>query len=310
MKHSRFAHRSAASLAAAVSAVLLAAATLAVTAWPGRAEAARCSADGDGNWSCSYNKRYNYYWCGAYYIPRAVRWQVPEGTPPPGGWPVAFYYAGTQPTDFDHAFDRDMDEAFGLGYEPRIIHELLDDPFLTGKKYAVMVADPPSSGGWVQAWHTNMVYPYSASCDAQFFPDFFGEIKNGSYGSSSQYNMNRRYAYGISSGGFNSSRMAVTYNSGTGNANTWKALGILAASYATCSYSCGTIPTLPANHPPTKFWHGQNDPLVPLTTMLAYYDKLVQGGFTTQKLEHPGGHEFTADTIGASGIKAWFDLHP
>lgn len=310
MKHSRFAHRSAASLAAAVSAVLLAAATLAITAWPGRAEAARCSADGDGNWSCSYNKRYNYYWCGAYYIPRAVRWQVPEGTPPPGGWPVAFYYAGTQPTDFDHAFDRDMDEAFGLGYEPRIIHELLDDPFLTGKKYAVMVADPPSSGGWVQAWHTNMVYPYSASCDAQFFPDFFGEIKNGSYGSSSQYNMNRRYAYGISSGGFNSSRMAVTYNSGTGNANTWKALGILAASYATCSYSCGTIPTLPANHPPTKFWHGQNDPLVPLTTILAYYDKLVQGGFTTQKLEHPGGHEFTADTIGASGIKAWFDLHP
>src|SRR5690606_20839240 len=151
----------------------------------------------------------------------------------------------------------------------RIIHELLDDPYLTGKKYAVFVADPPASGGWVQAWHTNLVFPYAASCDAQFFPDFFGEIKSGSYGAASQYNMSKRYAYGASSGGFNSSRMAVTYNGGSGNANTWKALGIVAAGYATCSYACGSIPTLPANHPPTKFWHGQNDPLVPLTTMLA-----------------------------------------
>jgi hypothetical protein len=298
-----------AQLAGIAGAMLIAFAVLVGTAWPVRAEAARCSADAAGNWSCSYNKRYNYYWCGAYYIPRAVRWQVPEGTPPAGGWPVAFYYAGTQPTDLKHAFVRDMDESFGLGYEPRIIHELLDDPDLSGKKYAVMVADPPSSGGWVQAWHTNMVVPYSASCDAQFLPDFFGEIKSGSYGPASQYNMNRRYAYGISSGGFNSSRMAVTYNGGSGNADTWKALAIVAASYATCSYSCGTIPALPANHPPTRFWHGQNDPLVPVTTMYAYFDKLVGGGFTAQKLEHPGGHEFTADTLGASGIKSWFDLY-
>lgn len=293
-----------------LAALMLLAACSISTGWSGRAEAARCSADADDNWSCSHQHRYNYYWCGWAYVPRAVRWQVPEGTPPPGGWPVAFYYAGTQPTDFDHAFDRDQDEAFGMGYEPQIIHELLDDPYLTGKKYAVFVADPPASGGWVQAWHTNVVHPYSASCDAQFFPDFFGEIKSGNYGLASQYNMNRRYAYGASSGGFNSSRMAVTYNSGSGNANTWRALGIVAASYATCSYSCPSIPTLPANHPPTKFWHGQNDPLVPLTTMLAYYNKLASGGFTTQKIEHPGGHEFTADTIGPSGIKAWFDLHP
>ncbi len=293
-------------------AIVVALSALGAVAAPSRVEAARCGADADGNWSCTHQKRYNYYWCGFAYVPRAVRWQVPEGTPPPGGWPVAFYYAGTQPTDLKHAFDRDLGEPFGMGYEPQIIHELLDDPYMTGKKYAVFVADPPSSAGWVQAWHTNLVVPYSASCDAQFFPDFFGEIKSGSYGAASQYNMNRRYAYGASSGGFNSSRMAVTYNNGggTGNANTWKALGIVAASYATCSYSCGSIPTLPANHPPTKFWHGQNDPLVPLTTMLAYYNKLAVGGFTTQKIEHPGGHAFTADAIGASGIKSWFDLHP
>lgn len=268
----------------------------------------RCTADANG-WSCTHNKRYNYYWCGGYYIPRTVRWQVPEGTAPAGGWPVAFYYAGTQPTDYLHAFDRDYNEAYGLGYEPQIIHELLDDPYNTGKKYAVMVADPPASGGWLQYWHTNVINPYSASCDAQFFPDFFGEIKSGSYGAASQYNMNKRYAYGLSSGGFNSSRMAVTFNSGTGNANTWKALGIVAASYATCGYSCGTLPTLPANHPPTKFWHGQNDTIVPIDTMYTYFNKLGAGGFTRQKLEHPGGHALTVDNLGASGIKAWFDQY-
>ncbi len=156
-------------------------------------------------------------------------------------------------------------------------------------------------------WHTNVVYPYSASCDYSFFNTFFPNIKNGSYGSASQYNMNQRYAYGISSGGFNTSRMAVTFNSGTGNADTWKALGIVSASYATCSYSCGTIPTLPANHPPTKFWHGQADSIVPITTMYAYFNKLINGGFTTTKVEHSLGHQFTVDTLGNSGVKKWFD---
>jgi hypothetical protein len=270
------------------------------------AEAARCSQNASG-WDCTYQQRSNYYWCGGYYVPRVVRWQVPEGTPPAGGWPVAFYYAGTQPTAPDHAFSRDYGAAFGLEYEPQIIRELLDDPQGTGKKYAVIVPDPPASGGWVQAWHTNIVYPYSASCDYQFFPDFFDEIKTGSYGPASQYNMSRRYAYGISSGGFNSSRMAVTFNSGTANANTWKALGIIAASYATCSYSCGSIPALPANHPPTKFWHGTSDSTVPVSTMRVYYDKLVQGGFTTTKLEHSAGHQMTAHMLGSTGVKAWFD---
>ncbi|HUQ40294.1 MAG TPA: hypothetical protein VM030_09075 [Acidimicrobiales bacterium] len=274
------------------------------------AEAAvdRCTSSASG-WSCTHNKRYNYYWCGGYYIPRTVRWQVPDGTPPAGGWPVAFYFAGTQPTDTSSAFSRNYGEAYGVEYEPQILHELLDDPSGTGKRYAVLVADPPATGGWVQAWHTNTVFPYSASCDNQFFPDFFGEIKSGSYGPASQYNMNRRYAYGISSGGFNSSRMAVTFNSGTGNANTWKALGIVAASYATCAYTCSSVPTLPTNHPPTKFWHGTNDGTVLISGMRNYYDKLVQGGFTTAKVEHTLGHQFTSHDLGTTGIKNWFDRY-
>jgi len=297
---------------AVVVAALLVVATvgLGITAKAPVAAAAvdRCTQT-SGGWTCTHNKRFNYYWCGVYYIPRAVRWQVPDGTPPAGGWPVAFYFAGTQPTDTSSAFKRNFGEAFGVEYEPQIIHELLDDPAGTGKRYAVIVADPPATGGWVQAWHTNVVNPYSASCDYQFFPDFFNEIKNGAYGPASQYNMNKRYAYGISSGGFNSSRMAVTFNSGTGNANTWKALGILAASYATCAYTCSSVPTLPTNHPPTKFWHGTNDSIVLISGMRNYHTKLVQGGFTTAKVEHSGGHEFTSHDLGATGIKKWFDQY-
>ncbi len=269
----------------------------------GPAQAARCSVDGNGNASCSYTKRFNGYWCNGYYVNRPVRWQVPEGTPPSGGWPVAFYYAGTQLTDVDNAFIHTMSQPFGQGYVPHIIRELLDAPN-GGRKYAVIVPDPPASSGSYQYWHTNVIYPYSASCDYDFFPDFFGEISGGSYGAASQYNLNKRYAFGISSGGFNSSRMAVTFN----GSSLWKALGIVSASYATCSYAC-SVPTLPSNHSPTKFWHGQNDGIVPLTSMYAYYNKLGAQGLTRAKLEHPGGHEFTVDSLGASGIKAWFDLY-
>ena len=270
---------------------------------PSRVEAARCSVDGGGNASCSYFKRFNTYSCNGVLVNRPVRWQVPEGSAPAGGWPVAFYYAGTQLTDTDNAFIHRMSQPYGQGYVPHIIRELLDAPN-GGRKYAVIVADPPASSGSYQYWHTNTISPYSASCDYDFFPDFFGEIAGGSYGAASQYNLNQRYAFGLSSGGFNSSRMAVTFN----GSSVWKALGIVAASYATCSSSC-SVPTLPSNHPPTKFWHGQNDGIVPLSTMYTYYNKLGSQGLVRSKLEHPGGHTFTVDSLGASGIKNWFDRY-
>jgi hypothetical protein len=276
---------------------------------PATAKADRCSSDADGNWTCTHQKRFNYYFCNGLPVPRAVRWQVPEGNPPPGGWPVAFYFAGTQLTDTSHAFARNVGDSYGRVYEPQIIHELLDDPYGSGKKYAVFVPDPPAGGVFVQFWNTNAVNPYTASCDYDFFNDLFGEIKSGSYGTASRFNMNRRYAYGISSGGYNTSRMAVTFNSGSANGGTWKALGILSASYATCAGPLCAVPSLPSNHPPTKFWSGQNDVFVPMSTVDLYYNKLLQGGFATQELQHPFGHEYTVDAIGPSGVKAWFDLY-
>lgn len=271
-----------------------------------RAEAQLCNVSSTSA-SCTYKQRGNGYWCGLLPLSRNVRWQVPEGTPPAGGWKTAFYYNGTviSGTSLANPFSAGVADLFGAYYQPQILRELLDNPGGTGPKYAVFAPEPPASLVFAQFWHTNSVFPYELSCDYAFFPDFWGEIKGGSYGSASQYNMNQRYAYGISSGGYNTSRMAVTFNSG----NVWKALGIVSASYATCAGPLCTVPSLPSNHPPTKFWHGLTDFIVPEYTMEMYYNQLVSQHIPTEKVVGLQGHQFTADDLGATGIKNWFDSY-
>ncbi|MCA8888697.1 MAG: hypothetical protein KDA46_07715 [Parvularculaceae bacterium] len=281
----------------------------------GAAKADRCSADGSGNWSCSYSYRVNWYSCNGVPLGRGVRYQAPEDAPPPGGWPVAFYYNGTSPAD-TNPFVQDANASFGAGYVPQVIHELLDDPNGTGKKYAVIAPEPPQSAVLLEFWNTNLPVPYSTTCDYDFFPDFFSEIKSGKYGSASRYNMNKRYAFGISSGGYNSSRMAVTFNQAKKwyqscsewcNKDTWKAIAIVSASYANCTGPACYVPGLPSNHPPTKFWQGVFDFIVPKWTAELYHEDLQDDGVATEFVEHDGGHEFTAEAIGADGVKAWFD---
>lgn len=286
-------------------------------AWsaPTPAEAARCTQDAQGNWSCSYQYRVNWYSCNGLPIGRGVRYQVPEGTPPAGGWPVAFYFNGTSPADMN-PFVQNMGASFGAGYSPQIMRELLDDPAGTGKKYAVIAPEPPQAGVFLEFWNTNAVFPYSASCDYDFFPDFFAEIKGGNYGAASQYNMSRRYAYGISSGGYNSSRMAVTFNADRAwyqscaewcNKNTWKAIAIISASYASCTGPICVVPSLPSNHPPTKFWQGYGDLIVPKWTADLYYEELQRRGKTTEYVAHSGGHELHPTQLNSTGVKNWFD---
>ncbi|HRE17248.1 MAG TPA: hypothetical protein PLW86_09335 [Rhodocyclaceae bacterium] len=273
-----------------------------------KAEAARCTVASNGDTSCTHNTRYNQYWCNGVPVARKVRWQVPEGTPPAGGWPVAFLYQGTNFNDSNHPFSRKAGDSFGTIYETRMIREMLDNPSGTGQKYAVLVPEPPNSTVLVEFWHTNVVTPYSVSCDQDFFDDFFAEIKSGSYGS--QLNMNKRYAFGISSGGYNTSRMAVSFNSGTANSNTFKALAVISASYATCKGAICSVPSLPANHPPTRFYHGTADLIVPISTMRKYYDQLGIQSLERSKIEHGSGHTYTSHNVGSTGVKAWFDAHP
>ncbi len=156
----------------------------------------------------------------------------------------------------------------------------------------------------IQAWDTNMPGKYTDKGDYCFLPDLFKAVSTGRYGPPSQYNMSKRFAMGISSGGYNISRMAVTFNDDSG----WSALAIVAGSYATCVGPLCSVPrVLPANHPPTKFYHGTMDFIVPIQTMRPYYERLESQGIQVEKVEHGQGHQFTKDILGSTGIKAWFD---
>jgi pimeloyl-ACP methyl ester carboxylesterase len=275
----------------------------------GSALADRCKANAEGRWTCSYNEvKHRFasntgFSCTGAIKSRVVRWQVPEGTPPTGGWPVVFYYNGT--VFFDSAATKPFTStstAFGANYSEEVLRELLDNPGGTGRKYAVFAPEAP--GSIVQAWDTNAIGNYTGKDDYCFLPDLFKAVADGEYGAASQYNMQQRYAMGISSGGYNTSRMAVTFN----RDSVWKALAIVSASYATCAGPLCNVPAnLPTNHPPTKFYHGTADGIVPISTMRPYHERLLSQGVPTEKVEHDKGHQFTQDDLGPGGIKAWFD---
>ncbi len=274
------------------------------------AQADRCKANAQGRWTCTYQERQHAFAgnsgsaCTGAQQKRLVRWQVPEGTPPAGGWPVVFYYNGT--VLFNSEATKPFTSTstlFGANFAEEGLHQLLDDPAHSGRRYAVIAPEAPGSAV-IQAWDTNAVGNYDSKGDACFLPDLFKAVSSGTYGPADQYDMSRRFALGISSGGYNTSRMAVTYNGDS----SWRALAIVSGSYATCLGPICNVPaTLPANHPPTKFYHGTADVIVPIVTMRPYFKRLQSQGITVEKVEHPRGHMFTQEILGDEGVKAWFD---
>ncbi len=276
------------------------------------AQAARCQANAQGRWTCTYHEVKHSFaqpaggQCTGAAKQRVVRWEVPEGTPPAGGWPVVFYYNGT--VFFNSAATKPFTStstAFGAHHAEAALHELLDDPAGSGRRYAVVAPEAPGSS-LMQAWNTNVPGDYTRTEDHCFLNSLFANIRAGQYGAPGLINMDQRYAIGMSSGGYNTSRMALSFNDDQG----WKALVIVSASYATCFGPFCKVPaSVPANHPPTKFFHGKADPIVPIATMRPYHALLQQSGVTTEKVEHSGGHAFSADILGAAGAKAWLDRH-
>lgn len=302
------------SLIVAVAGIAGAVTTFAAT--PALAD--RCTQNAQGQWTCANASRTHSFVHGGANKTRTVFWQVPEGSPPPGGWPVVFFYHGWDTRTVLGLFAPPPINPFAVTLTdsnayliPQIFHELLDDPNGTGKKYAVIAATAQFRPLLGRYWDTNdpLNSNYSTQEDFAFFPDLFGEIKTGSYGPASQFNMSKRYAFGLSSGGYNSSRMAVSFNQAPGDADAWKTLGILSASYATCRGATCLIPTLPANHPPVKFWHGVNDTVNPLWTAELYRDHLQANGKATAFEYHMSGHAFDASELNGTGVKAWFDQH-
>ncbi len=226
---------------------------------------------------------------------RDVLYQLPLGTPPSAGFPVAILFQGSL-----HApalmFDAAADASFGGYHVARTIKALLD------AGYAVIAPEAHAEGNtyWdtnVPPWSTN----WTAAPDHPFILSILAAISNGKFG---PLDPSRQYATGISSGGYMTSRMAVSYP------GQFKALAVHSGSYATCSGALCVIPdVLPSDHPPTLFLHGEKDYVVPISTMKAYDSRLQSSGKATRVVVDPAaGHEWIA--VGANEVVAWFDTHP
>lgn len=228
-------------------------------------------------------------------ILRDVLYQVPLGTPPNGGFPVVIFFQGSF---YGPAlmFDVDVDASHGGIHVAQTIKSLLD------AGYAVIAPEAHAEGGTF--WDTN-IPPFSVSWttapDHAFMVSILAAISDGKFG---PLNASRKYATGISSGGYMTSRMAVSYQ------GQFRALAVHSGSYATCSGPICIIPdALPNDHPPTLFLHGEKDLTVPISTMKNYEAKLKSSGKETRIVTDPNaGHEWIS--AGAQEVVDWFDAHP
>ena len=130
--------------------------------------------------------------------------------------------------------------------------------------------------------------------------NLFDAIRDGRFG---PINDNKKFATGISSGGYNTSRMAVSYP------GEFKALVVQSGSYATCSGPLCIVPSsLPNDHPPTYFLHGFLDLVVPWWSMDLYYDRLRSEGIPTGRYTDYGAeHEWFSASPGK--VYSWFNQY-
>lgn len=239
--------------------------------------------------SCSYQRT----WLDSGLVgQRKIIYQTPLGTPPAGGWPVVLVYQGSFFPLNDFSYHGNL--PFGGYYEGKLVQALLDNG------YAVIAPSAPAD----LFWQTNipgLAQAYELSTDYDFLANVLAAIASGHFG---PLNAQRQYATGISSGGYNTSRMAVSFP------GRFRALAVQSGSYATCSGPLCVVPDqLPADHPPTLFLHGFVDTVVPWWSMDLYYDRLLHQGIETARYTEPlGGHEWFAAS--PSKVLAWFNAHP
>jgi len=213
---------------------------------------------------------------------RNVLWQVPLGNTPVGGWPVVLHFQGSFFAPHLFSWRAAQWMPFGAYEQAKGIKGLLDAGFA--------VITPESHLQGFTFWDTN-IPPFSfiweLAPDHLFMEAIFEEIRdpNGLFG---RLNSTNKFATGISSGGYMTSRMAVSYP------GEFVALAVCAGSYATCAGPlCIVPPLLPRDHPPTLFIHGSIDPIVPLFTMELYEEQLASQGIVTKKYIDPlGFHEW------------------
>jgi dienelactone hydrolase len=225
-------------------------------------------------------------------VPRQVHWQVPTGTAPAGGWPAVVMYSPSL-YSAQLAWSASRLLPAGAYYETATIKALLD------AGYAVLTPESHLAG--FTFWDTTVPgLDYDIAPDRYFVDDILDQIGAGTFGS---LDSGRLFATGMSSGGYMTSRMAVSH------AGTFQALAIQSASYATCLGPICPVPSdLPDDHPPTLFLHGLIDPVVPIWTMYPYRDRLnAQGTPTRTVVDAFAPHAFLRAAPGE--IVTWFQAH-
>lgn len=224
---------------------------------------------------------------------RAVFAQVPVGEPPDAGWPAVILFHGSfQPAE--RSWEAREGDPWGAWHQIGSIEALLDAGFA--------VITPNAMAGTF--WNTN-VPPWSTDWDGA--PDdrlvqaLLAAVGDGTFGA---LDPDRLMAAGISSGGYMTSRMALSYP------GAFQGLAVVSASWATCSGALCELPdALPADHPPTLFLHGERDVIVPPRTMHRYADALTEAGHSTMVITDPQvGHAWIPAAPDA--LVAWFDALP
>lgn len=216
---------------------------------------------------------------------RRVHWQVPEGDPPEAGWPVALGFQGSF-ASAELNWEASADTPAGGLFQVEATDQLLAASFA--------VITPEAAGDGFGAWDTN-VPPFAG--DWEGAPDhilmqsIFAGIEAGEFG---PLNAESIVAFGISSGGYMTSRMALSYP------GRMRRLVILSASWVTCvGIACVLPESLPADHPPTLFLHGGSDKIVPAFTMQGYADRLLADGVEVETFVPVFiGHEWFAEAPG------------
>jgi poly(3-hydroxyoctanoate) depolymerase len=222
---------------------------------------------------------------------RRIYWNTPPGEAPSAGFPAVVLYQGSiYGPSLSWDVSLPISTQFGGYYQVALIARLLGAGFT--------VIQPEAQGGL--AWNTNSSANYDASPDATFIPQLLDRMGDGTFG---PIDTSHLYATGISSGGYMTSRMAVSY------AGRFRALAIQSGSYATCLGPLCTIPpTLPVDHPPTLLLHGDADTIVPISTAKAYYDALVTAGIEAEFVNDPAaGHQWLASA--PNDVTNWFSTH-
>jgi poly(3-hydroxybutyrate) depolymerase len=208
---------------------------------------------------------------------RNVLFQRPVAEPGPNGSPLVLLFQGTGIPP-SHAFDAHRDQMFGAYHQAELVHRLLD------AGYTVVAPEAHYRGRGF--WDTNVLpssLVWDGAPDDRFVRKILAAIAHGTFG---RVDTTRLYATGISSGGFMTSRMAITFPT------LFRAVAIQSASYATCATLLCLVPDhLPDAHPPTLFLHGRRDIIVPYYTVRPYRQALERQHIETKVVvDEDAGH--------------------